>query len=98
MRTFFAQLPFVEHENRSCVLNGAQAMRDYDGGTSVKQTIERLADHFFGLRIHAGSGFVEDEEARIMRECAREAYELALADGKRRSEERRVGKECRCRW
>ena len=82
MRALFAQAAFVEDENAIGVLNGAQAVRDDDRSAAGEQAIERFANHDFGSRVHAGGGFVEDQEARIVRQGAGEADQLALADGK----------------
>ena len=72
---------FVEDEDAIGVLDGAEAMGDDDGGAAGEQAIERLADEHFGGRIHAGGGFVENEQARIVRQGAGKTDELALADG-----------------
>ena len=82
MRALFAQAPFVEDENAIRVLDGAEAVRDHDGGAAFEQTVERFADHHFRLGVDARSGFVENQEFRIVRQGAREAHQLALADGK----------------
>ena len=65
------------------VLNGAQAVRDDEGGAAREQAVERFANQQLGFRVDAGSGFVEDEESRIVRQGAGETDELALADGER---------------
>ena len=72
----------MEHQDAVGVLNSAQAMGDDQRGASQEQAVERVADEHFGLGVHARSGFVENEEARIVRQGAREADELSLADGK----------------
>src|SRR5580658_5788965 len=58
-------------------------MGDDQGSAAGKEAVEGLANLQFGFGVDAGGGFVEDEEARIVGEGAREADELALADGKR---------------
>ncbi len=45
-----------------------------------EQAVERFADQKLGLGIDARGGFVEDQELWIVRQGAREADELALAD------------------
>ena len=85
MRTLLAQASFVEHENAMRVLNRAQPVRDDDRGAAFEQAVERLADQQFGLGVHTGSGFVENQELRVVRQRARETDELPLADGKRRA-------------
>src|SRR5260370_2874292 len=81
VRALFAEAAFVEDEDAVGVLNGAESMRDDQRGAAAEKAVECIADLQLGLGIHAGGGFVEDEEARIVGEGASEIDELALADG-----------------
>src|SRR5580704_2465141 len=81
----FAEAAFVKNEDTRCVLNGAQAMSDHQRGAPGKETVESFANLQLGFGVNAGSCFIKDEEARIVRKSAREANELALADGERRT-------------
>src|SRR5579863_1440239 len=83
MGALFAEAAFVEDEDAVGVLNGAETMRDDERCAADEQTVERFADQEFGLRVNAGSCFVENEEARIVCEGAREIDELPLADAER---------------
>src|SRR5260221_1248107 len=65
------------------MLNGAEAMRDDKRGAAAEEAVEGIADLQLGFGVHAGGGFIKDEEARIVREGAGEIDELALADGER---------------
>ena len=85
MRAFFAQAALVEDENAVRMLDGAQAMRDHERCAPFEQAVERLANHEFGFRVHAGGGFIQNQELRIVRERAGEADELPLAHGERRA-------------
>src|SRR6266404_2439308 len=58
-------------------------MRDDKRGAAAEEAVEGIADLQLGLDVHAGGGFIKDEEARIVREGAGEIDELALADGER---------------
>src|SRR4029077_7434572 len=82
MRALFAQASFVKDEDAVGVLNGAEAVRDNQGGAAGEQAIERFANQQLRLGVHAGGRFVEDEEARIVGQRAGKIDELALADGK----------------
>src|SRR6267142_2009389 len=82
MRALFAEAAFVEDEDTIGVLDGAEAMRDDQRGAAAEQAVEGIADLQLGLGVHAGGGFVEDKEARIVREGAREIDKLALTNGK----------------
>ena len=73
VRTLLAQSAFVEYENAIGVLDGAEAVRDDQRGAAFEQAIERLANQHFRFCVHAGRGFVEDQEARIVRQSARES-------------------------
>ena len=83
MGALFAEAAFVEDQDAVGVLNGAEAMSDDQRGAAGEKAIERVADEQLGFGVDAGSGFVEDQEARIVREGASEIDELALADGER---------------
>ena len=52
-----------------------------DGGAAFDHAAERFADAELGFGIDAGGGFVEDEDARVVRQGAGEADELLLAGG-----------------
>src|SRR5882762_2394700 len=81
-RALFAQAPFVEDEDAVGVLDGAQAMGDDQSGAPGEQAAESFANEKFRFRVHAGGGFVKDEETRIVGQGAGEIDELALADRK----------------
>ena len=66
MGALFAQAAFVEDEDAVGVLDGAQAMGDDQGGAAAEQAVEGFADLEFGFGVHAGGGFVEDQEAWIV--------------------------------
>ena len=83
MRALLAEAALVKDENARSVLNGAQTMRDDERSASRKQAVERFANLQLGFCVDARGGFIEDKEARIMRERSREADKLALAYGER---------------
>src|SRR5260370_9862559 len=85
MRALLTQTAFVECEDAVRVLNGAQPVRDYQGGSRGEQTIQSFANEQLGLGIHAGSGFVENQETRVVGQGAGKIDELALADGEGRA-------------
>jgi len=66
----------VEYEDAVGVLNGAETMRDDQSSAATEQAVESFADLQLGFGVHAGGGFVEDQEARIVRERTREIDEL----------------------
>src|SRR5712671_3658577 len=83
VRALLAEATLVEDENAVGMLNGAEAMRDDQRGATAEQAVESIADLQLGLGVHAGSSFVKDEEARIVRQGAREIDELALTNRQR---------------
>src|SRR5260370_40314460 len=85
MRALLTQAAFVEYEDAVRVLNGAQPVRDYQSGSPGEQTIQSFANEQLGLGIHAGSGFVENQETRVVGQGACKIDELALADGEGRA-------------
>src|SRR5262249_2039084 len=62
-----------------------QAVCDDQRRASLDQPRQRVANPKLGLRIDAGRGFVQDQEARIVRQSTRERNELFLAPGKGRA-------------
>ena len=64
------------------MLNRAEAVSDDQRGPAGKQTIQGFANEQLGLGVHARSGFVENQEARIVGQRAGKIDELPLADGK----------------
>src|SRR5437899_5243830 len=83
MRALLAQAAFMEYEDAIRVLNRAKAVGDYQCGAAGEQTIQSFANEQLGLGVHARSGFVQNQEARIVCQSAGKIDELALPDRKR---------------
>src|SRR5712671_3786028 len=83
MRALLAQAAFVEYEDAVRVLNGAEAVRDDQRRAPGEQTIQSFANEQLGLGVHARSGFVQNQETRIVCQGTGKIDELPLADGKR---------------
>src|SRR5260221_203352 len=83
MSAGFAKLSLVHHQNAIRSLNGGKAVRDHDGGAPFHHVGQRVPHAKLSFSIHAGRGFIEDQEAWIMRQRASEADELLLASGQR---------------
>ena len=75
-----AEPAFVKHQDAVGVLNGAQPVGNHKRGPSGEQAVQRFADLQFCFGIHAGSGFVQNKEARIVRQGAGEINELPLSN------------------
>src|ERR1039457_1800713 len=77
---------------------------------ALLQEAEAFADHFTGVAVSAGSDASLDEVVKVVREIDVASWHrkalrydhpiklLSSPSGLTRSEERRVGKECRSRW
>ena len=59
-------------------LNGAEAVRNYNGSAALHQLFDGKADEFFGFGIYAGSGFVEDDDFGVVNHGAHKGNELPL--------------------
>src|SRR5580704_678384 len=81
MSALLAQAAFVEDENAVGVLHSAQAVRNDQGRSAGEEAFHGIANEKFGLGVHAGSRFIQDQETRVVSQCARKANELALAYG-----------------
>ena len=67
MRTLFAETALVKNEDAVGVLDGAEAMGNYESGATREQTVQRFTNKQFGFGIHAGSRFIQNQETRIVR-------------------------------
>src|SRR5882724_4210485 len=71
MRALLAQSPFVEYQNAIRMLNGAQPMSNHERGAPGQQAVQRFTNEQLCFGVHARGGFVENQEARIVRQRAR---------------------------
>ena len=78
MGSHLAQVAFVHDQNAIGALDGGKAVRNHDRRPSFHQAIERLAHAQFGLGVDARGGFVQNQEARIVRQRAGKADQLFL--------------------
>src|SRR5215471_11559177 len=85
MRALFAELSFVEDKDAIRMLNRAKAMRNHQRRSACKQTVKSLADLKLGLCVHTRSGFIQNQESRIMRKRSSKIDQLTLPDGESRA-------------
>jgi hypothetical protein len=83
--SLFAEAAFVEDENAVGVLNGAETVGDDECGAAAQQAIKGFANLEFGFGVHAGGGFVKNQEARIVGHGAGKINQLPLPDRECRS-------------
>src|ERR1700686_4693828 len=60
-------------------------MRDDQRGPALHHPVERVAPPELGLRIHARSGLIQNQNLRIVRQRSRETDQLLLSRGKSRA-------------
>ena len=85
VRARLAQLALVQHQDLVHVLDGRQPVRDGDRRAAGHQHVQRVADQELGLGVDARRRLVEDQDARIERQRARERQQLLLPDRQRRA-------------
>lgn len=64
------------------VAEGGEAVGDSDSGAIVDENIQGVLDFFLGFDIDGGSGFVQDEDGRILEDGAGDGKSLFFAAGK----------------
>ena len=74
-----------EHDDAIGVQNGGQSMCNHDVGASAHEALQRILDQELAFAVERAGGFVEDQNARIAEERARDRDALALAAGKFRT-------------
>ncbi len=81
VRAQLTKLSLVHYENLAGTLHGGEAMSDYHRCASLHHALQRGSHAQFSVGIDARGSFVQDEDAGIVRECARKVDELLLAGG-----------------
>src|SRR5690606_9687483 len=75
-------LPLIHYQNQIRLLDGSQTVGDDESGTSLHDLIQRSLDMPFGFGIQCRGGLVENQQGRILEQCARNGQALALPTGK----------------
>src|SRR5581483_11476320 len=71
----------AKHQNARGVADGAEPVRDHEGGAALHHLVERHVEAGFGQRIERAGRFVEDEDRRVLEQRAGDGEALALAAG-----------------
>src|SRR5689334_8914217 len=66
VRALLAQAALMEHKDAISVLDGTGPVSNHQGGASREQSTQGFADLQLRFCVHARSGLIEDEEARIV--------------------------------
>lgn len=80
MGAAFDDFAMAENEDEIGVSDGAEAMGYDEAGAAGHEALESLLDETFGGGVHAGGGFVEDEDRTVAKESAGDADALFFAD------------------
>ena len=78
--TTFDDASVFHHEDLVRAANRAQAVRDDEAGAAPHELVQRTLDSALGLRVHAGGRLIEDEDGRVLQECAGDGNTLFFAD------------------
>lgn len=79
MRPYLDDPPLREHNDDIGVLDGAEAMRHGDGRAAALGLLQRGLHHLLRLGVERRGSFVEEEQAGVADEGARDGDALALA-------------------
>src|SRR5271156_1935073 len=71
-----------DNQNLIGAADGREAMRDHERGAALHEEAESLLDHGFGFGVEGRGCLVEDEDARVGQNRARNRQALALASRK----------------
>jgi hypothetical protein len=83
MRSHLNDFTLIQHQDQVGDHHRLNAMRDDESGAVLHQVIQRFADLGFGLRVHGRGGVIEDQDARILQQGARNGHALLLPAGER---------------
>ena len=83
MRALLDDPAAVDDDDAVGVTQGGETVRDRDGGAPLGEGIERALDLLLGFGIEGGGRLIEDQNARIVDQGARNGNALALTARKR---------------
>ncbi len=75
----FDDLAIVDHQHHVRIADGAQPVGDDKTGAPFKQRGQGFLDQAFGAGVHAGSGLIQDQDARVGQGCPGDREQLALS-------------------
>src|SRR5512135_1946423 len=77
--TLLDDFAVVDDDDIIRIADGGEAVRDDEAGAALHQAQERLLDARFRARVHAGGGFIQDEDAWVGEDRAGNGKQLPLA-------------------
>ena len=81
MRPRLDDAPALEHVNAVSVAHGREAVGDDEAGAADDQLLERALDRRLGFVVDGAGGLVQDQDARVADDGARQGDALALPAG-----------------
>ena len=81
MVPFFDDAAVVDDDDVVGIADRAQAMGDDDSRAAFHEAVQRGLDDFFAFRIEGRRRFIEDEDARVLKDSPGNGNALALATG-----------------
>src|SRR5271165_6319411 len=79
--TAFDDVSAFDDEDLIGAADGREAVRDHEGGAALHEEAESFLDHGFGFGVERRGRLVEDEDARVGKDCPSYRQALALASG-----------------
>ncbi len=79
MRSVLDDAAVVEHGDAVGIADGGDAVRDEDGRAPLHHFAQMVENAFFGVGVHAGERVVQDHDARVANESARDGGALLLS-------------------
>ena len=81
MRSLFDNSPPIEDDNAVRSLRRREAVRNVQGGPSLRQPLERMKDLLLRGCIEIGGGFIENQDRCILQKGAGNGKPLPLSAG-----------------
>ena len=78
MRALFDNLSVVDDDDVVRIADGAQSVRDHKRSPPLHQAQQRFLDARFGARVNTAGGFIQNQNAGIGENGARDCQKLAL--------------------
>ena len=79
VRALLGDVPVLEHDDPPGLADGGETVSDHDRGAPGEQPAHCGFDATLGVQVDVGGGLVEDQDARVGDERAREGDQLALS-------------------
>lgn len=79
--TYLDSFTVGEDKNTISVLDGRETVSDCEDCAVSDEAVNSFLDEAFAFGVESGGSFVEDEDARIFKDCAGDGDSLALAAG-----------------